>query len=253
MCLIIFAHRSAPGYPLLVAANRDEFHSRRTAASGFWREQPDLLAGRDLEQGGTWMGVTRSGRFAAVTNYRDPSRTAPAPRSRGELTVNYLTSSLSPPDYLEQVAALAGEYAGFNLLVGDQAGLWYFSNSCPGPQELKPGIYGLSNARLDTGWPKVEAGKKSLADALRKEVSHDSLATAVSDRHIAALDDLQRHGLEGDMEQLLSAQFIINERYGTRATTTLLVGSDNQAQWRELSFNGKGNETGRIELDFSLE
>ena len=253
MCLIIFAHRTAPQYPLLVAANRDEFHARPTAASGFWRDQPGLLAGKDLEQGGTWMGITRSGRFAAVTNYRDPSRTAPAPRSRGGLTLDFLTGSLPPQAYLEQIAASAGEYAGFNLLLGDRQGLWYFSNSCPGPRELEPGIYGLSNARLDTAWPKVETGKKSLAGALCREIDHQQLATAVSDRLIASLEDLDRHGLGGDMEQLLSAQFIVNEFYGTRATTTLLVDSDDNAYWRELSFNGGGMETGRVELDFSLE
>lgn len=252
MCLIIFAHRMNPGYPLLVAANRDEFHARPAAASRFWTDHPGLLAGRDLEQGGTWMGVTRSGRFAAVTNYRDPARTAPAPRSRGELTTGFLTGAASPQAYLEGIAPNAGEYAGFNLLLGDRQALWYFSNNCPGPRQLPPGIYGLSNARLDTAWPKVELGKRVLAASPDSSFDHDQLASSVSDRQPAPLQDLGQHGLEGDMDQLLSAQFIVNDLYGTRATTTLRLGSDHRAHWRELSFAPDGSETGRVELEFGL-
>jgi uncharacterized protein with NRDE domain len=253
MCLIIFAHRPSSEFPLLIAANRDEFHARPTAASGFWADQPGLLAGRDLEQGGTWMGITRSGRFAAVTNYRDPARTAPAPRSRGELTTGFLTGSLSPQAYLEGVAVNAGEYAGFNLLLGDREGLWYFSNSCPQPRQLEPGIYGLSNARLDTAWPKVERGKKALAAAPDDRLDHDLLARAVSDRQLASVEELGRHGLDGEMDQLLSAQCIVNRQYGTRSTTTLWLGSEGSAHWRELSFAPDGSETGRVELEFGLE
>lgn len=253
MCLIIFAHQMAPRYPLLVAANRDEFHARPTARSTFWVDYPGLLAGKDLEAGGSWMGITRSGRFAAVTNYRDPSRTAPAPRSRGRLTLEFLAGTLSPQRYLEQIAATAHEYAGFNLLLGDLEDLWYFSNSCPGPRLLEPGIYGLSNARLDTPWPKVETGKQFLGTTLNQRIDHDGLAAAVSDRRLATLAELGRQGLDGDMDQLLSPQFIVNEIYGTRATTTLWIDDRARAHWRELSFCGDGSESGRIELDFALE
>ena len=143
MCLMIFAHQVLPGMPLAVAANRDEFHARPTAPSGFWPQRPELLAGRDLEQGGTWMGITRGGRFAAVTNFRDPDRTDPAPRSRGELPLDFLCSDLAPAEYLAEIAVRGGDYAGFNLLVGDPQQLWYFDNS-PGeaPMALAPGIYG---------------------------------------------------------------------------------------------------------------
>ncbi len=250
MCLIIFAHRVADRFPLLLAANRDEFHARPTAASAFWGDRPDLLAGRDLEQGGTWMGITRSGRFAAVTNFRDPSRTAPAPRSRGELTLNYLDSTLTPPRYLEQVAAAADEYAGFNLLLGDRDGLWYFSNSGADARELEPGVYGLSNALLDTPWPKVEDGKARLATVATGPVDHDSLAATVSDRRLAAPEALRGHGLEGGMDQMLSAQFIVNQRYGTRATTSLWIDSDARIHWREISFAPDGVEASRFEHSF---
>lgn len=257
MCLIIFAYRESREYPLVVAANRDEFHHRATAASGFWDDRPELLAGRDLEQGGTWMGITRSGRFAAVTNFRDPSRTAPAPRSRGELTLNYLTGEQSPAAYLEQLTSSADQYAGFNLLLGDRDSLWYFSNSCPPGEnqarKLAPGTYGLSNARLDTPWPKVETGKETLARALQGPVSHDVLARAVSDQRLASLGELSAQGLDGDMDQLLSAQFIANEQYGTRATTTLWVDGEGDTWWRELSFAAGGIESGRVELGFTAE
>ena len=252
MCLVIFALDTVPGSPLVIAANRDEFHARPTAVSGFWRDQPQLLAGRDLQQGGTWMGITRNGRFAAVTNYRDPSRTAPAPRSRGELTLGYLAGTLSPGAYLEGIAANAGEYAGFNLLLGDRSGLWYFSNSCPGPRELEPGIYGLSNARLDTSWPTVVTGKQRMAAAIGGGVHHDALAATVSDRGLATPQELDRHGLAGEMDQRLSAQFIVNPQYGTRSTTTLWLDAEDRVHWRELSFAGDGRETGRVELDFSM-
>ena len=163
MCLLIFAHRVAQHYPLVLAANRDEFHTRPTAQAHFWPQYPEMLAGRDLEQGGTWMGITRQGRFAAITNYRDPARTAPAPRSRGELPLQFLVSDNAPAVYLEELRNRAKDYAGFNLLLGDGENLWYYSNSAANndPRLLPPGIYGLSNAQLDTPWPKVEDGKQN--------------------------------------------------------------------------------------------
>lgn len=253
MCLLIIAHRAVSGLPLAVAANRDEFHARPTAPATFWNSHPELLAGRDLEQGGTWMGVTRGGRFAAVTNYRDPARSAPAPRSRGELPLEFLTGAQSPADYLDTLSRRAQEYAGFNLLLGDREALWYYHNA-PGeqPHRLEPGIYGLSNARLDTPWPKVERGKRELAAALATGgASHDSLAAAVADRRPAALEELRPGGADAHMERLLSAQFIISERYGTRSMTTLWVAAG-RAHWRERSFHPDGRLAGEQEETFAL-
>lgn len=242
MCLMILAHQVSPDYPLLVAANRDEFHARPTAASDFWPEQPQLLAGRDLQQGGTWMGVTRGGRFAAVTNYRDPARTAAAPRSRGELPLGFLLGSHTPKDFLDAVAACAHEYAGFNLLVGDRFSLWYFTNSDAAvPRELPAGIYGLSNARLDTPWPKVELGKSRLLSLLGGGgVSHDALLAVVGDRQLADAHALRAQGLDGSMDPVLSAQFIVTGAYGTRSSTTLWLDKRGQVDWRELSFDELG-------------
>ena len=249
MCLLIFAHQVSPQYPLLVAANRDEFHGRGTAASQFWTDHPDLLAGKDLVQGGTWMGVTRSGRFAAITNYRVPAQSPPAPRSRGELPLQYLTGEQGPQAFLLDIGARAQEYAGFNLLVGDRAGLWYFSNSIASennlPRCLPPGVYGLSNARLDTPWPKVESGKARLKQLLSTgSVSHDELSTAVSRRTLEDIENLELRGLNAEMERILSAQFIVTQDYGTRSSTTLWATRDGTASWREQTFDEQGVQSG---------
>jgi uncharacterized protein with NRDE domain len=260
MCLLIFAHQIDPKKPLIVAANRDEFHARPTAAANFWPEHPTLLAGRDLEQGGTWMGVTRGGRaaeyrFAAITNYRDPARTAPAPRSRGELPLQYLIGDQGPRDFLSAVAAVADEYAGFNLLLGDGDSLWYFSNSKPpgerSPTLLEPGVYGLSNASLDTPWPKVQRGKNCLKSLLASDsLSHDDLAGVVSDPALAEAAALREQGMGSDMDRLLSAQFIIAGTYGTRSTTTLWRDSSGRGSWRETSFDTMGDSRQVKERDF---
>lgn len=242
MCLLILAHQISSDYPLLVAANRDEFHARPTAASHFWPEHPELLAGQDLLQGGTWMGMTRSGRFAAVTNYRDPAHTPEAPRSRGELSLKYLTGSQTPKDFLGDIATRADHYAGFNLLVGDRNSLWYYTNSdAQGPQSLAPGVYGLSNATLDTPWPKVILGKANMLALLETgSMSHRALADVVSSQRQADQSSLSAQGLDGTMESALSSQFIVTDDYGTRSSTTLWFDAQAQASWLELSFNAQG-------------
>lgn len=242
MCLLILAHQVSSDYPLLVAANRDEFHARPTAASHFWPEYPELLAGKDLLQGGTWMGMTRSGRFAAVTNYRDPSHTPEAPRSRGELPLQYLTGSQTPEDFLSDIAAQAQDYAGFNLLVGDRNSLWHYTNSdTKGAQNLPPGVYGLSNATLDTPWPKVMLGKAKLLALLETgPISHRALADVVSSQQLADQNSLIAQGLDSTMESTLSPQFIVTNTYGTRSSTTLWFDAQAQASWLEQSFNAQG-------------
>jgi uncharacterized protein with NRDE domain len=238
----------------LLAANRDEFHQRPTCPSGFWPDHPMLLAGRDEQLGGTWMGITRDGRFAAVTNFRDPAATALAPRSRGELPLDYLLGELQPGVYLQEVREQATQYAGFSLLVGNRQSLWYLNNSSvqPGhgsdnPRELPPGIYGLSNAHLDTPWPKVVTGKQRLQGLIgnSQTVSHDTLREVVSDAALADPAELESLGMGTDMEQILSAQFIQSETYGTRSTTTLWCDSAGETSWRELSYDSRGRTADR--------
>jgi uncharacterized protein with NRDE domain len=260
MCLVIFAYRSHPDFPLVVAANRDEFYTRATRVAGFWQEHPALLAGRDLEQGGTWMGVTRNGRFAAITNFRDPERTVPAPRSRGQLTLDYLKGNTAAGLWIEAIAGDAPAYAGFNLLLGDGGEMWYASNSAPGQAmtttRLQPGVFGLSNARLDTPWPKVCLGKQRLTRLLAggQPLNHDSLLQVVNDPALADPQALHPLGLDQQMDRLLSAQFITAKSYGygTRSSTTFWTDAAGTAHWRELSFDAEGAESARCEAEFSL-
>ncbi|HLM67041.1 MAG TPA: NRDE family protein, partial [Longimicrobium sp.] len=169
MCLIAFAHAAHPAFRLVVAANRDEAYARPTVPAGWWADAPDVLAGRDLREGGTWMGVTRGGRFAAVTNFRDPgfAQIAGAP-SRGALVADFLRgpADADAEAYAHALSARAAEYNGFNLLVGDAVGLFYLSNRAPGVRRLEPGVYALSNHLLDTPWPKVVRARRAMADAL---------------------------------------------------------------------------------------
>ncbi|GAB3312275.1 NRDE family protein [Haliea atlantica] len=260
MCLIILAWRPRDNLPLVVAANRDEFHARPSVPAHFWPDQPSLLAGRDLSAGGTWMGVTREGRFAALTNFRDPARSQPRERSRGELAVEFLCSDLAPSEYLRRLGPRADAYAGFNLLAGTPGELACYSN-CAAPENalqiLSPGIYGLSNALLDTPWPKVVEGRRALGQVLADGAppDHASLRAVVSDRRPAPASALHPLGQTETMDRTLSAQFILTPTYGTRATTTLwLSGTDDGAltgDWCEVSFDAEGRESGRCEWRFA--
>ncbi len=258
MCLVIFALNSHPRYPLLLAANRDEFYARPTAPARFLPEHPGLLAGRDLQAGGTWMGITRSGRFAAVTNFRDPARGGAAPRSRGGLPMDFLLGGETPAQFLSRVVPEAAEYGGFNLLVGTAEAMWYYSNSGgeSAPRALGPGVYGLSNAVLDTPWPKLELGKRRLRGALAgPSVDHDALLAAVSDRSLAEPGQLHPLGLSEAMDRQLSAQFICarDYDYGTRSSTTLWLDAERRASWREITWDREGSAAGSHREDFSLE
>ena len=207
------------------------------------------------------MGVTRQGRFAAITNYRDPSAGAVAARSRGELTLDFLTGSTTPSDYLHEVDKSASQYAGFNLLLGDGKSIWHYSNrsaktgcQASSPEQLKPGVYGLSNASLNTPWPKVELGKKRLNQLLREAApNHDTLLSLVGDRRQASAAELQLGGMETEMDQLFSAQFIMAGEYGTRSSTTMWTDDNSTLNWRELSFDKQGKIAGIASQQFILE
>lgn len=236
MCLILLAWQAHPDYPLVVAANRDEFFSRRTAAADFWDDAPMVLAGRDLEAGGTWLGVTRSGRFAALTNFRDPTRNKAGAPSRGELVSRFLTSCLAPRDYLSELESGADRYNGFNLIFGDLDELWCFSNCGEGRQSLPPGVYGLSNHLLDTPWPKVARGKSALGMALHALPDEAPLFELLRDDRIAADEALPRTGVSIEWERLLSAAFVRSSRYGTRSATVLLRDRGGKVRFIEQSY-----------------
>lgn len=254
MCLILFAYRRHADFPLVVAANRDEFYARPTRNLHFWEEIPGLLAGRDLREGGTWMGITRGGRFAAVTNYREAGAMSGAPRSRGELAAAFLHARSSPAAYLADLGHNARQFGGFNLLVGDPTGLWYFSNRDPdgAPRALEPGLYGLSNALLDTPWPKVERGRAALDKALSEGLTHPRLLEILRDRARAEDSDLPRTGVSRRLERLLSSRFIRSPFYGTRASTALSIDAGNNVAVTEQVFGRMGLPRGHQVFRFSL-
>jgi uncharacterized protein with NRDE domain len=239
MCLVLFAHEAHPEYRLIVAANRDEYYDRPAAPAGWWEDAPDLLAGRDLVAGGTWLGVTREGRFAALTNYRGASPVPGGP-SRGTLAVGFLRGELGAEHYARTVAAQAGRYQGFSLLVGDRTGLWVVSTHHDA-QPVSAGVHGLSNHLLDTPWPKVRRGTEALADSipLTSAEREARLLATLADRSAPADRDIPTMGASLEFERALSAPFIHSRerRYGTRCTTLLSIRRDGGLRLREVTWD----------------
>lgn len=235
MCLLVLAYRVHPAYPLVVAANRDEFYDRPSSPARFWPEAPQMLAGRDLAAGGTWFGMTRDGRFAAVTNYREAR--APAAASRGHLVRDYLQGDCSAGEFAHTLLPRADLYAGFNLLLGDPNELWWYSNRAQAPQRLGPGVYGLSNHLLDSPWPKVLTGKAALAAACADpgDLALAPLVDLLGDRrtHAAQADPVS--GMDADLARALSAVFIDTALYGTRCSTLLLQNAASRVDFVEHS------------------
>lgn len=238
MCLILFSFNTQPGFRLILAANRDEFYTRPTRPLSVWTDFPEVYGGRDLKEGGTWLGISRRGRLAALTNYRDPAHQLPQAPSRGLLINGFLTGDAPPADYLEQLQKTALRYNGFNLLVGDQTGLWYYSNRGNGIVKLQPGFYGLSNHLIDTEWPKVSQGKKRLKDLLNLRGGWDTedLFALLADRTVAADRELPDTGVGLEWERTLSPLFITSPNYGTRSSTVLLIETSGEVTLLERSF-----------------
>ena len=248
MCLIVFAWRPAHAQPLIVAANRDEFYARPTQPLAQWADAPHVYAGRDLEAGGTWLGVNADGRFAALTNIRNPALPL-GHRSRGELVAQFLTSDDSIENYLADVASRSDEYGGFNLLVGNREQLYYLSSARPEPLALEEGVYGLSNAGLDTPWPKVRKAREALATQL-EDPDPLALLALLSDPTTAPTRELPDTGVSLATETLLSSMFIASPNYGTRASTVLIVNADGSRRFVEHSFGPYGGRLGEVELNF---
>lgn len=253
MCLITFAYNSHPEYSLILLANRDEFFQRPSQAVHHWPDTPQILAGRDLEQGGTWLGLNQSGHFATVTNHRNGRDKRDGLRSRGDLTRHYLSGSQPAADYLDDLQPEQQAYGAFNLLLGDAAGLHYLSNRhSDSTVTLKPGVYGLSNALLDTDWPKVKKVREGLRQLLtRDEPDHEAMLALMQDRRRAQDADLPDTGISLAWERMLSSCFIQSESYGTRAITLLMQKPDGSTYLREQTFDGKGN-TEIQEFDLQL-
>mgnify|MGYP001234678241 FL=1 len=237
MCLIVVGWRVHPDYPLVVAANRDEFYARPTAIAARWPDVPQIIGGIDLEAGGTWLGITESGRFAAVTNVREPNM-AKAASSRGALTRDFLLADLPAGDYAAQIEG--SHYAGFNLLLSDGESLLYCSNRDGEPRALPPGIYGLSNHLLDSPWPKLVQARQRFTAALQHLPEEAAFFELLADQTIVEDDKLPQTGVPLEWERLLSAVFVKSENYGTRASTLLWQGSDGTLKLHEQSFGPNG-------------
>ncbi|ETI70248.1 NRDE family protein [Neobacillus vireti] len=241
MCLILFAYQVHPVYKLIVAANRDEFYQRPTAPVHYWEESPKILAGRDLEKMGTWMGITTKGRFAALTNYRNPQELIEGKRSRGELVAEALKHKGNVKDYLQGLADYNNEYPGYNLLAGDANELFYYSNIEQMLRKIEPGIYGVSNHLLNTEWPKVKIGREGLSRIItgKQEDLADKLFELLQHSDPAPDSILPSTGISLEWERMLSPLFIKSEHYGTRSSTVLLM-SEKEIQYAERVFSKAG-------------
>lgn len=254
MCLILISPKSHPSYKLIIAGNRDEYYNRPTAPATFWEKAPDLLAGKDLRAGGTWFGITRQGRIAVITDYRNPALTKSQAPSRGELVRDFLLSRENPVDYLQKLTQKAGEYNGFNLMVGKTDHLYYYSNIEGKVKNIKSRVYGLSNHLLDTPWPKVISRKNAFIELISKgkPFSPESLFTILSDRSVADDTSLPHTGIDIEWERILSSTFISTPTYGTRSSTLLLITPDDQVTFIERSYSPEADHT-TVRHEFRIE
>ena len=238
MCLILLSYNNHPDYRLIVLANRDEFYDRATQRATWWQDQPDLLGGRDLKENGSWLSIHRNGKFAAITNYRDPKHILTNAPTRGKLVTNFLLNGQTAEEYLRILQETGSNYNGFNLIFGEGNEIFYYSNHSGDYQQLKAGNYGLSNALLDTPWPKVIKGKKKL-DALLNGVDTFSVDRAVKDMkdiELANDQELPDTGIGIEKERALSPMFIRTPVYGTRCSTILTIDRQNLVTFKEVSY-----------------
>ena len=251
MCLIVFAWKSHPDYELVVAANRDEFHRRPSEEAHWWSDHPGVLAGRDTLAGGTWLAVSRDGRFSTVTNYREQSFTRGSYKSRGSLVAEFVYGGQSPAGFSSTVDG--DDYAGFNLLSADRHSMSYVSNRGDMIANIPPGIYGLSNASLDTPWSKVTRSKVGLSRLIETgALGEDSLLELLGDRETAA-EDVNSEHLTREQARAITAPFIISPEYGTRCSTLLLMRSSGEVQFVERRFDTLGDSTGTTRFEFVAE
>ncbi|MCL6570558.1 MAG: NRDE family protein [Bacillus sp. (in: Bacteria)] len=239
MCLILLAYQVHPVYKLIVAANRDEFYQRPTAPAHYWEDNPDILAGRDLEKRGTWMGVTTSGRFSALTNYRDPKEVTEGKRSRGELVADALKSTGEVENFMQNLMRNEDLYPGYNLLTGDGNELYYFSNKGPlQVQKVEQGVYGVSNHLLNTDWPKVQKGKEGMSEIIngKQEEMVEKLLNLLQQTDLSPDEFLPNTGVSLELERMLSPLFIKSHHYGTRSSTVVLM-ADNEIKFVERVFS----------------
>ncbi|MBW2630780.1 MAG: NRDE family protein [Deltaproteobacteria bacterium] len=254
MCLILLSYKSHPVYPLILAANRDEFYERPTAQASFREEAPDMLAGRDLKEGGTWLGMTKTGRMAAITNFRDPLNLKNGAPSRGGLVSGFLRGNEDPVEYIQNIRQISDRYNGFNLILGNRRGLFYFSNEGDLFHEISPGIHGLSNHLLNTPWPKVERGRKLLGRLISKTENPppDEIFRILTDTSKPDDRHLPDTGIGLEWERLLSSIFIQSEVYGTRSSSVIFVDRENNVTFIERTFVSGPGKYKTVEFRFRM-
>lgn len=240
MCLILFAYHSHSQFRLIMAANRDEYYQRPTRALEFWPDYPDIAAGRDQQESGTWLGITRKGRLAAVTNYREIGSKKDGAPSRGDLVADFLVGNMPPDLYSQKLRREGDRYNGFNLIFGDAEQIYYFSNRCRIPaQPISPGIHGLSNRLLDTDWPKVRKGKARLAAILARNDEarfRKQLWDLLKSQETAPDAQLPETGVGRAWERILAPIFITSAAYGTRSSSLLTVSYDGMVEFSEITW-----------------
>lgn len=256
MCIAYLALSRHPEWPLFIAANRDEFHARTSRPAAPWHDAPDVIAGLDCIAGGTWLGVTRQGRYAFLTNYRDPSSVLACAPSRGQLASDFLTGHTPVRDYAAAVAGRAGAYNGFNLIVGDAANCFYVGNRTRerAPRPLGAGSYVLSNHLLDTPWPKATRLRQAMddLDLAQLDKSLEPVFTLLRDGAQADDADLPDTGIPRERERLLSSPFIVSPEYGTRCSTIVAIHASGRAFLSEVSFAPDGRVTQRHDWPFVI-
>nr|WP_106779070.1 NRDE family protein [Lysinibacillus timonensis] len=254
MCLINLHFQEHPKYKLVIVANRDEEYSRPTKAAHYWEDQPNILAGRDLKEMGTWLGVSKQGKFAALTNFRDPTLPS-APMSRGEIVKSFLENDVHPSDFIKQLAHNRKLYGGYNVIVGNGDELYHYNNILTEFNQLVPGTYSLSNSSLNTPWPKVEKGRSRLRNYVEANENHfniNDLFHILSDRTKASDDELPNTGVGLNLERELSSMFIQMPHYGTRSSTVVLFDWQHQITFVERTYR-EGQFLFDKAFEFSIE
>lgn len=254
MCLFLCAYKSHPDYPLIIAANRDEFHARPASEARYWDDEPYILAGRDLQAGGTWLGITKYGRIAAVTNYHEKKPQPLPPKSRGSLVSDFLRSDTSPQKYAEHLICDVRDYQGFTLVFGKVGALFHYSNRSNKCEQVAPGIHGLSNHLFNDNSYKVGRGRTLLKNLLSRpySISPEDLFTLLSDRTRTPRAALSVHGYETEKEGMYSSIFITGKEFGTRCSTAIIVDSRGNVRFSEKTFSPEGSAVKTVEYEFSL-
>jgi uncharacterized protein with NRDE domain len=251
MCLIILSYKVHDRYPLIIAANRDEFYARPSAPLSLWEDAADVIAGKDLQRGGTWLGIKKTGSLAMLTNYREPFHLGRHVSSRGWLVRDFLVGDEDPESHIRTLADKKDQYKGFSLIIGDMNRLFYFTNRgemC----KLSPGLYGLSNRLLNTPWPKTDRGKKSMEALLaRKKDPHaEEIFEILKDRSKPDDSELPDTGVGLDWERILSSIFITSPTYGTRSSSVIMIDRKNHCMFIERVFDGHHEPWMEAKFDF---